>query len=111
MDNSQGTKQAEFKLRDTCNHIEGGEKAALIIFSIICILARAGADDRRFRALAREMSGRLSCRASRGDAPVLPRRASSGDGLVQERAESAATRPSSGLGSSTQLIGTCLAAH
>lgn len=39
MDNSQGTKQAEFKLRDTCNHIEGGEKAALIVFSVICILA------------------------------------------------------------------------
>lgn len=39
MDNSRGTKQAEFKLRDTCNHIEGGEKAALIIFSIICVLA------------------------------------------------------------------------
>ena len=39
MDNSRGTKQAEFKLRDTCNHIEGGEKAALIVFSVICCLA------------------------------------------------------------------------
>ena len=39
MDNAQGTKQAEFKLRDTCNHIEGGEKAALIVFSVICLLA------------------------------------------------------------------------
>lgn len=39
MDGAQGTKQADFKLRDTCNHIEGGEKAALIIFSVICVLA------------------------------------------------------------------------
>ena len=39
MHDSQGTKQADFKLRDTCSHVEDGEKAAFITFAIICVLA------------------------------------------------------------------------
>ena len=34
MHDSQGTKQADFKLRDTCSHVEDGEKAAFITFAI-----------------------------------------------------------------------------
>ena len=39
MHDSQGTKQADFKLRDTCSHVEDGEKAVFITFAIICVLA------------------------------------------------------------------------
>jgi hypothetical protein len=39
MQDSQGTKQADFKLRDTCGHVEDGEKAALITFAVICLFA------------------------------------------------------------------------
>ena len=39
MHDSQGTKPADFKLRDTCSHVEDGEKAAFITFAIICVLA------------------------------------------------------------------------
>ena len=93
MENAQGTKQADFKLRDTCNHIEGGEKAALIIFSIICILARAGADDQRFRALTREDVVAAFRPARRGETlPWFLDGRRNGEWLVQERAESAVNR-------------------